>query len=92
MIQEQFYNQYKLMSHQDVNSITNCGGRLFPQKSVVEPSYFLMIQGSAHKLLAQLNDAKPSYALMTQDQHKFMSYQCINTYTYSGDDFFKKLV
>ena len=40
MIQEQRYDQYQLMSHQDVNSNTNGGDRLVPPKCVVEPCYF----------------------------------------------------
>jgi len=65
MIQDQRYDQHQLMSHQGVNTDTNDGDRLFPQQSVVEPSYFLMTKGSAHELLPQQNDTKPTDAVMT---------------------------
>ena len=51
-----------------------------------------MNQSSAQELLPQPNDTEPSNALMTQDQHhdqhQFMSYQGVNSDTYSGDDSF----
>ena len=71
IIQEQHYDQQHLMSHQGVRTNINGGDRLFPQRSGVEKSYQSMTQGNAQELLPQQND---SDALMTHDQHLFMSY------------------
>ncbi|TMW84020.1 hypothetical protein EJD97_000223 [Solanum chilense] len=86
---EQHYDQHQLMSHQGVKTKTNGGDRLFPKRSFVDKSYLSMTQGSAHKLLPQQNDLD---SLVTQDQHhdqhQFMSYQGVNSDSYSGDDSF----
>ena len=51
-----------------------------------------MKQGSAQELFPQESDTEPSDALMTLDQHhdqrQFMSYQGVNSDTYSGEDSF----
>ena len=51
-----------------------------------------MKEGSAQELLPQENSTEPSYSLKTLDQHhdqrQFMSYQCVYSDTYSGEDSF----
>ena len=65
---------------------------MFPQQSVLEPSYLSITQVSAQELIPQQNDTEPSDTWIKQDQHhdqhQFMSYQGINSDTYSGDDSF----
>ena len=51
MIQKHCYDYYQLMIHQGVNTKTNGVDRLFPQQCVVDPSYFSIIQGTAHEIL-----------------------------------------
>ena len=42
---------------------------MFPQQSVLEPSYLSITQVSAQDLLPQQNDTEPSDAWIKQDQH-----------------------